>query len=104
MKLYQIIMEVPDDFIPEEMQLTGSYKAPIEVYSEGFIGSASFVKCTEEHLEPTSEVAAAEVVQVEDVTIEAEEGTATIQTEETKETSDDSTLNTCGETDGQSEA
>lgn len=44
MKLYQIIMKVPDDFVPEEMQLTASSKYKVEICSEGFIGPESFVE------------------------------------------------------------
>ena len=48
MKLYQIIMKVPDDFVPEEMQLTASFKDVIEICSEGFIGPESFIEVEEE--------------------------------------------------------
>lgn len=45
MKLYQIIMAVPDDFVPEEMTLSASSKFEVSVCSEGFIGPKSFVEC-----------------------------------------------------------
>lgn len=38
MKLYQIIMEVPDNFNPDEMELRASCDKEIKISSEGFIG------------------------------------------------------------------
>jgi len=36
MKQYQITLGVPDDFNPEELDMTVSYKDDIEILSEGF--------------------------------------------------------------------
>lgn len=44
MKLYQIIMKVPDNFVPEDMELIANCSETVEVCSEGFIGPASFTE------------------------------------------------------------
>lgn len=36
MKHYQIVLEVPDNFNPEELDMTVSYQDDIEIFSEGF--------------------------------------------------------------------
>lgn len=47
MRLYQLILKVSDDFVPEEMELTASTDAQVEILDEGFIGTKSFAECEE---------------------------------------------------------
>lgn len=44
MKQYQITLGVPDDFNPEELDMTVSYKDDIEILSEGFTDIADIKK------------------------------------------------------------
>lgn len=44
MKQYQITLGVPDDFNPEELDMTVSYKDDIEILSEGFTDIAEIKK------------------------------------------------------------
>ena len=45
MKLYQLILAVPDDFNPDELQLKVECNKHIELASEGFIGPEKIVVC-----------------------------------------------------------
>lgn len=47
MRLYQIIFKVPDNFNPDQMQLSASSKFNMEVCGEGFIGHTTFAECEE---------------------------------------------------------
>lgn len=47
MRLYQIIMKVPDDFISDDMQLSAQYKDPVEIYHEGFIGDITLTESSD---------------------------------------------------------
>lgn len=44
MKQYTITFDVPDDFDPNELELTASYKSDIEISYEGFSDLASILK------------------------------------------------------------
>lgn len=45
MKLYQLILIVPDDFNPDEMELKVECGKPVNLASEGFIGPEKIVEC-----------------------------------------------------------
>lgn len=53
MKLYQIIMTVPDDFNPEEVELRAHSKMPIKIATEGFVGPFKMIECAPDAEIPT---------------------------------------------------
>lgn len=69
MKLYQIVMEVPDDFVPEEMELTASFDGDVNICCEGFLSCKCFTaKSDEVDLDSIVDVDSESAVVVEDTT------------------------------------
>ena len=44
MKKYTVTFDVPDDFVPEEMELTANYKDDIVISAEGFYDIQEIIK------------------------------------------------------------
>lgn len=44
MRLYQMLMLVPDDFVPEQAEFSVTCKGEVKVWSEGFVGPGQIVE------------------------------------------------------------
>lgn len=76
MRLYQIIMKVPDDFNSDDLQLSAQYKDPIEICSEGFIGPPRMVECVNDATEDAESTLTEDTAdkEVEDLSFDFDEG------------------------------
>lgn len=94
MRLYQIIMKVPDDFAPDEMTLSATYsEGDIDICSEGFVGDMKLVECEEAPSDTTefdSESHYGEVsdLELEDMSYEDDSEKGESESESTEETED----------------
>lgn len=109
MKLYQIIMKVPDNFVPDEMQMTAiSPAGTVEICTEGFIGPLNFIECEETAPEAADDEVVAEssceeakesVETENETTEEAEEYVEETASEEDVEALEEETSEETSETD-----
>lgn len=73
MRLYQIIMKVPDDFVSDNMELKAVYDGPIDICSEGFIGDLRMVECEDNVVEDSSFPEHVQPEVIQDAEIQCEE-------------------------------